>query len=168
MSHSHGEIWSPEGQRLGWFEYNGNCDVVCTRVYKPEEDMYMHWRKDNLRQCQDEAGHQARWQDVVLYTSYGWGFHWPGKVCWDCQAVVDGIMPTGDFTGESITRDGHPFFDASMLADYGKILPCPACGGKLASLVAGGKRIAPIMCEECKKGFYSWELEEMCQIKKQP
>lgn len=162
MSHSHGEIWSPAGQRLGWFEYNGTSDVVCARVYKTSEEMQANWRGDNWRACQDEAGHQPRWQDVVLYTSYGGGFHWPGKVCWDCLAVVDGLMPTGDFTGEPDTKDGHPFFDERLVLDYGRVVPCPHCGGKLRSR-HGDVDVpykGPIVCTQCKKGLYEWDLEK--------
>jgi hypothetical protein len=76
---------------------------------------------------------------------------------WDCMAVVEGIDPREE--GQD-TIDGHPFFQQQMLARYGRIVPCPKCGGKLRTRQAGDKHHCPIYCEACKKGMYEWDLDQ--------
>lgn len=100
MSHSTGEIWSLDGQLLGHFEYNGTVDMCCTRVHLTKEAMLDCWRKDNWRDC--SCG--AIGQTVLLYTTYGGGVNWEGKVCWNCMAIVGGVD-----SSESV--DGHPFLE---------------------------------------------------------
>jgi hypothetical protein len=99
MSHASGEIWSPSGELLGYFEYNGTVDCVCTRVYPTFEQMDENWHADNSRTC--TCGGES--SPVILYTTYGPGFHWPGKACFKCSAITDG---TFEWEGE---EDGHPF-----------------------------------------------------------
>jgi hypothetical protein len=103
VSHTLGEIWSQEEARLlGFFEYNGTCDIVCTRVHPRVEGVEQNWRADNQREC--SCGEES--QPVILYTTYGDGYHWPGRVCWKCEAITSGIR---DF--ERV--DGHPYDDVS-------------------------------------------------------
>jgi hypothetical protein len=116
-----------------------------------------NWRGDNWRDCQDPAKHKSSWQPVILYTSYGAGFWWEGQVCWDCMAVVEGIVPLAE--GQD-TMDGHPFFRQQMLARYGRVVPCPKCGGELRTRQAGDTHHCPIYCEACKKGMYEWDLDQ--------
>jgi hypothetical protein len=105
MSHAVGEIWSTEKgffskQRilLGWFEYNGTSDIACTRVYNTREEMLANWRGNNSRSCFCKAVGQS----VILYTDYGNGYHWPGRVCWNCMSIIDGMLAID-------TIEGHPF-----------------------------------------------------------
>jgi hypothetical protein len=100
-----GEIWSQYGSLLGYFEYNGTCDVVCTRVHLKAEDVRANWRMDNDRKCVCAGSGQ----DVLLYTTYGGGFYWDGRVCWNCMAITDGIY---DFE----LNDGRPFKIADVSA----------------------------------------------------
>lgn len=145
MSHANGEIWSQEGNLLGFFEYNGTCDCVCTRVHQTEEGVIENWRGDNWRNC--TCGGSG--QPAILYTNYGFGYHWIGAVCWVCNAVVGGIS---DFD----STPGHPFFDERMIVNYGRILPCPKCG-RLELKADGGK--SPIGCSNCGERFHEWHIQ---------
>jgi hypothetical protein len=98
MSHSMGEVWSADSKLLGYFEYNGTCDVARTRVYQTPDDVSANWRGDNDRKC--VCGGSG--QPVLLYTTYGGGFCWDGRVCWNCMAITNGIY---DFE----SSDGRPF-----------------------------------------------------------
>ena len=133
MSHANGEIWSEDGKRLGFFEYNGTVDCVCTRIYKDKVDLKVHWRGDNWREC--TCG--GRPSPVILYTDYGFGSHWAGEACFACEAITDGVF---DFD----SRDGHPFLTEHMILEYGRVLPCPKC-----------KELekAPLACVRCGRGF---------------
>lgn len=145
MSHSLGEIWSQEGKLLGWFEYNGTCDVACARIYLEEQELHDNWRKDNWRTCKcGSAG-----QTVILYSSYGNGFHWPATVCWGCLAILE---PKSDFW--DIATDGHPFFE-ERLRHGGYIPVCPKCGQEYLES-DGGRH--PIRCGACGEGFYWWQI----------
>lgn len=144
MSHASGEVWSKDGKLLGYFEYDGTCDVVCTRIHLTAAGVREHWRGDNHRNC--TCG--ATGQSVVLYTDYGFGCYWPGRVCWACMAVVDGIDPEG-------AEDGHPFLDEWMLHTYGQLLPCPSCGQ--AKLASDGDD-APLVCTGCGSHWYMWQV----------
>jgi len=144
VSHANGEIWSLDGNPLGYFEYDGTSDTVCTRVHLKVEDVRRNWRADNWRDC--ECG--ALGQTVVLYSDYGCGFYWQGRVCWRCLAVTDGIYDFDD-------TPGHPFLKQRMQSDYGRQLPCPAC--KAEALVADGTT-DPIKCSACHKGFWDYEI----------
>jgi hypothetical protein len=151
VSHAGGEIWTPEGEFRGFFEYNGTADVVCTRVYKTPEAMQEHWRADCYRDC--KCGNKT--EDVVLYTTYGFGFYWKGKACWSCEAVTAGLWPFDD--EDSPDTDGHPFFDKWLERQFGKVIPCPTCGEK--ALTSDGDRI-PIVCMHCGAGWYEWSLRK--------
>ncbi len=98
MSHAMGEVWSLEGKLLGHFEYNGTCDVACTRVHLSAEGVSANWRGDNQRGCACGGSGQT----VLLYTTYGGGYYWDGRVCWNCMAITDGIY---DFE----INNGRPF-----------------------------------------------------------
>ena len=91
MSHATGEVLSLTRERLGWFEYNGTCDVCCARVYKNEEDLHENWRADNRRECVEPQRHTQ--EEVILFSHYGGGFYWLGKVCFSCMAITDGLLP---------------------------------------------------------------------------
>jgi hypothetical protein len=143
MSHSEGQIWSRDGKFIGFFEYNGTVDVVCGRVYRTSEEMDENWRQDNHRRC--KCG--AEGAPAVLYTNYGNGFYWDGRVCLECMAVADGLMPEE-------TTDGHPFFRQSMALFCGAPVLCPKCGRD--SLQSDGNRY-PIKCGGCDWGGYFWQ-----------
>ena len=108
MSHANGEVVDPRtGARLGWFEYNGTCDVCCTRIYPTREGMCDNWRADNIRGCSCGKPPVA----VILYTDYGYGFHWPGSACLGCGAIVGGTRPFDDDTTDHLPARGRPAID---------------------------------------------------------
>jgi hypothetical protein len=147
MSHAWGEVWSEDGKLYGFFEYDGTSDVVCTRIHLDRVGVEANWRKDNWRKC--TCGSLG--QPVILYTSYGFGFYWPGRVCWGCLAVTEGITDDG-----LETHDGHPFFNEWMINRFGKVMPCPSCGEN--KLESDGDQ-APIRCSGCGKEWFEWNLE---------
>ncbi len=99
MSHSLSEVWTDDGLLVGYFEYNGTVDVCCTRVQRAPEGVSAHWRSEGNSSACSCAGSG---QPVVLYTTYGGGFYWSGRVCWNCMAITEGIIAED-------TCDGRPF-----------------------------------------------------------
>ena len=106
MSHASGEVWTPEGTLLGYFEYNGTVDVACARIFESFDTLWDNWRGDVCRDC--TCGGTVK-QDVVLFTNYGGGFYWPGKACLPCCAITDGHHPFDPFDDDNLPIDGHPF-----------------------------------------------------------
>lgn len=103
MSHASGEIWSTDGKLLAYFEYDGTADICCTRLHSTQEGVRLNWRKDNKRECTCSAAGQS----VTIYTDYGAGWYWSGKVCWHCMCITAGISPPDD------EHKGHPFPELS-------------------------------------------------------
>lgn len=48
---------------------------------------------------------------MILWTSYWYGFHWPGKACLNCGVIVDGKDPYEDEDSDW-PHDGYPVHDA--------------------------------------------------------
>lgn len=88
MSHSNGKV-IVNTQIVGYFEYNGTCDVVLGRIYDSLEELRENWRCGDMGKC--ICGQEP--SEVVLHTTYGSGFHWPGKACLKCKTIVEGLMP---------------------------------------------------------------------------
>jgi hypothetical protein len=133
---------------LGYFEYNGTVDIACSRIYNTEAELELHWSGDNVRTC--NCG--ATGQSVVLYSHYGFGFWWPGRVCWHCMAITRGTQPSEE---ELTITPGHPHLDERLRTDYGTVLPCPKCG--TGELVADGLT-SPIRCKACGAQLYFFNL----------
>jgi hypothetical protein len=152
MSHSLGEIWSKSGRFYGYFEYNGTCDTTRTRIHFNKQGVHDNWRADNWRDCTCGTKEAGGGEVVVLYTSYGFGSYQPGRVCWECMAIIDGIQWDGD---DEVEKDGHPFFEAWMIKEFGKPMPCPGCGR--FELRSDGED-GPIRCGHCNGDWYEWQL----------
>ena len=88
MSHSDGKIVCA-GKVIGYFEYNGTCDVAISAIWDTYDEMHEHWRSGVWNNC---TCHEQP-TEVLIWTSYGAGFYWPGKVCLPCRAITDGQMP---------------------------------------------------------------------------
>jgi hypothetical protein len=122
MSHANGEVWTPDGKLVGFFEYDGTCDFACSTIWRTPEELADNWRKDSInRKC--GCGPDGS-TDVILYTDYANGSHWSAKACLKCMAVTDRFEPYGvrfnpfpaygggndDQDDEAWTpADGHPF-----------------------------------------------------------
>lgn len=105
MSHSNGKVYK-DGNVIGYYEYDGISDVVCTAIRRTIEEVHKYWRKDNTANCQCGQTPIA----VVLWTDYGGdhGMHWPGKACMRCMAVTDGI-----YCCDIDQVDGEPSIEGS-------------------------------------------------------
>jgi hypothetical protein len=89
VSHASGEVIL-NGKTVGHFEYNGTSDVVIPWIYDTKEEMLDNWRRpDPWPSCACKQPPTP----VRLYTIYGDGFNWRGKVCLTCKVVVDGLDP---------------------------------------------------------------------------
>lgn len=89
MSHAHGMVKFSDGT-VGFYEYDGTSDVVCTSVKATSEEVSRDWRSPaNRAEC--TCGNES--EPVEIMTYYGSGFHWNGKACRACLAITDGIMP---------------------------------------------------------------------------
>lgn len=88
-----------DGKIIGYYEYNGTCDVLAGNLICDTEDaVHEHWREQPWSECPHAADSHV---PVVIYSSYGGGFYWDGKACMDCRIVTDGLSPES-------TVDGHP------------------------------------------------------------
>jgi hypothetical protein len=102
MSHSHGQVRFDADGLVMHYEYNGTADVVISHLHDSADGVERYWRKavDWLR-C--DCG---RDEPVRIATSYGGGFHWPGRACRHCKAVTDGLDPLQQ--GGAFYVDGLP------------------------------------------------------------
>lgn len=101
MSHANGAVIK-NGQVLGFFEYNGTCDVAISTIWQTRKELEENWRSDTSNKC--ECGEPP--EEVILYADYGDGFHWSAKVCLRCKAIVENLMP---FDSEGVEHtDGLP------------------------------------------------------------
>lgn len=123
MSHSYGKVYEKEGKLIGYFEYNGTCDVALSAIQKTAEDVNKYWRSNqNCRECLCKSPIE---KDVILWTDYGDGFYWNAKICENCMAILNNRMPFEvesmssqnwfDFSKEETVgcglTDGHPFLN---------------------------------------------------------
>ena len=111
MSHSSGEVIH-NGKIVGYFEYNGTADFAMMDIHPTAEERNAHWREECTHEC--TCGKPP--EDVILYTSYGMGFHYKAKACLSCMVIVDGFEPyryDGPH-GEDLadTTDHHPLYCA--------------------------------------------------------
>lgn len=113
MSNSPGEVWHRE-KLVGHYKYNGSSDVACTRIFKTFDELWENWGSLKVSDAQCTCGQPP--QDVILYSDYGGGFHWPGKACLKCETIIGPRMPYEEYKDDPcpwvcapIWEDGHPF-----------------------------------------------------------
>lgn len=107
MSHATGFVYLPStdpnqdyGGRVGYFIYNGTCDIACTRIFPTENEAW-----DTVRTPASHAKCTCGGEPtpVVLRTTYGGGFDWESKVCLVCKSIVgpldNNCYNDGDFWG---------------------------------------------------------------------
>jgi hypothetical protein len=85
MSHSTGAVLFSDKTVLHC-EYNGTVDVMRSNLYKTHEEMHANWRGSKWTNC--TCGKPS--ENVIIATSYGPGFFWPGKACRTCMCITDG------------------------------------------------------------------------------
>lgn len=98
MSHSIGIVYDFEGEVLGYFEYNGTVDYACSSV-RTLEEVESNWRTGAAEvpcNCIKEK-RKPKW--VLLYSDYGFGFHWPAQICENCKSIIHGTEPCNDIKG---------------------------------------------------------------------
>lgn len=101
MSHSYGEVIK-DGEIIGHYEYNGTSDIAGNRIYKTKEEVGANWRSKHSfdAECTCSVVHESA---VILYSDYGYGFHWPATACLKCGVVLEG---RGAYDIDTIS--GHP------------------------------------------------------------
>lgn len=98
MSNMMGEVIK-EGKVVGYYEYNGTWDMARSDIHPTEEAVIENWGEDCTHVCNCES----KGEPVILYSSYGGGFHWPATTCLKCGAILEGReWPATD------DMDGHP------------------------------------------------------------
>ena len=115
MSRANGIVYK-DGCKIAYFEYDGTSDFCYNPLRSTLREVHDNWRK-NYSSNSCECG--ATPMDVALYTDYGKGYHWPGKVCMTCMAIVEGQR-----TFEIDTIDGVPPIDAQY-----SVVDVPQIGG---------------------------------------
>lgn len=88
MSHANGRVYK-DGVVVAHFEYDGTVDYCISVLCATHEEVWITWRKKKPHVC--TCGRPC--SDVTLYTDYGDGSYWPGKVCFPCRAIVEGFKP---------------------------------------------------------------------------
>lgn len=110
MSHAVGEVISGESV-LGYYEYDGTSDRVLPAIWNSQDDVVNHWRNQPERFCR--CGHEPI--PVLLWSSYGGGFYWPGTACLECKAIVSVLTPYEHFErGSGWPKRGHPLLIAQI------------------------------------------------------
>lgn len=104
MSHAWGEVIH-EGKVVGRYEYNGTADVAMSRIFDTNDELKQHWRTEHADDAECTCGQPPA--DVILYSDYGGGFHWPAKACLKCHAIVEHLRPWSDYEDEW-PKDGEP------------------------------------------------------------
>lgn len=108
MSNAHGEVIVDE-KVIGYFEYNGSADFARPAVQKTLVDVHAHWRsKGNHRECRCASPDVVQ---CILWSSYGYGFHWDSGVCLACMTIVGCRIPDCENT-----TDGYPLDEMSETA----------------------------------------------------
>ena len=82
MSHANGQVHFQDGLILH-VEYNGTCDVYCTRLFKTHSEMYAEWRANNSASC--SCGKD---EPVELATDYADRYSVKGRACRHCMAIT--------------------------------------------------------------------------------
>lgn len=104
MSHALGEVIHNKTV-VGYFEYNGTVDIAKRDIHSSADAVDRNWRKPCTHNCTCKQPPV----DVVLWSSYGGGFHWNAKACLNCGEITDGLMPDFcDYNGISHVEDGYP------------------------------------------------------------
>ncbi len=104
MSHAVGEVIL-DGDIVGYFEYDGTNDCVLPAIWETADEVDDHWRNQPDRQCTCEREPTA----VLIWSSYGKGFHWPCTACLECKAIVSGLAPYEEFErGSEWPKCGYP------------------------------------------------------------
>jgi hypothetical protein len=83
MSHAIGRVIKDE-RVIGYFDYDGTCDIAIPNIYSSLEELRENWRKWPPYKCECDIDSL---EDVILYTDYGNGWHWDAKVCLKCGVI---------------------------------------------------------------------------------
>jgi len=84
MSHANGVVKFEDGT-IRYFEYDGNSDVCCPKLWTSYAGVRKHWREVNRhREC--TCGRPP--EPVEAFTDYGMGFEWRTTACRHCRVIV--------------------------------------------------------------------------------
>ncbi len=115
MSHATGAV-IVDNKGVAFFDYNGTSDVCVSNLVESIDDVHFRKMKWIYCTCGDPS------TDCFLYSSYGGGYYWPGKVCMKCKAITEGLQPyevscddrmCNKYGCDHWPKDGHP-----LKADY--------------------------------------------------
>lgn len=100
---------------IAYYEYNGTSDICNSILRKTEKEVRVNWRKSGWLHCDDK---EHKHKDVFIYSEYGGGFYWEGKICTRCRVITDGFDPHE-------TRDGRPDLGVTAYDSMMKDIPFP-------------------------------------------
>lgn len=104
MSHAVGEVIL-DGNTVAYFEYDGTNDSVLPAIWETLDEVDAHWRNQPDRQCTCKGEPT----EVLIWSSYGKGFYWPGTACLECKVIVSGLAPYEQFEfGSEWPKRGYP------------------------------------------------------------
>jgi hypothetical protein len=127
MSHATGQVIKDDAI-IAYYEYNGTVDVAQPKLYLTKEEVSANWRTYPDAEC--TCGKAS--EDVLLYTSYGAGYYWPGRVCMSCLAITDGRTPDYDTPGHPLGAWNWPYDgDGNMLPEGVSYTDEPTQKGKV-------------------------------------
>jgi len=120
MSHASGEVFSQTGEHLGWFDYSGTSDFACPTIFKTYQELSDNFGKEIPHPyCHCQQG-KPKDPNVVLYSHYGYGFHWDAMACLKCMIITHRLEPRHYEQSVGLgwcnedaenwnSYDGHPF-----------------------------------------------------------
>ena len=89
MSHASGYVVFNDGLKL-YYEYNGTADIVLPKLWETMSEMEKHWREDNPFDRECVCGND---EQVIVYTSYGGGWHFLSRACRKCKVITNAPNP---------------------------------------------------------------------------
>lgn len=120
MSSARAEYFTPAGDFIGYGVYSGTSDVLAPAITRECDWAEGGW--ELLAACQHEG------EEAIVYSDYGGGSYWPGRVCRECRIWKGELSPYPDqgwsyyngptpeeeafyekWKAEGWPKKGHPF-----------------------------------------------------------
>lgn len=101
MSHSSGEVFDQDDNRIGYFEYDGTADIGYVEIRASFDEVTANWRQPTWREC--ECGSSANIVPVRMHAHYGGGIDWDSEACLSCMTVIGNTDPYAEPTSKRST-----------------------------------------------------------------
>ena len=91
MSRALGTVYNINSQIIGYFIYDGTCDLCYPAIYATKDIAFTHYRTpaEINTKCLCPF---PKIKEVTLQIDYGNGKQWDGAMCTNCECIVDGLQ----------------------------------------------------------------------------